>query len=143
MLEEVGFEGMVTEEVGDGLAQASGQVEGDVTEDAFHMGGPAGASAVVLFSERDIKHMEAAVLDFPAATQPAEQRGRIRLVAGKSGNGIGHTGTLFATHGGVAFEVDELFGSGRVEVTGVNEVGCRRERAGLDASAAYLDGPSR
>lgn len=72
MVKEVGFEGVFAEERGDGLAQAAGEVEDDVAEDAFHVSGPPRSRAVVVFSEGGVEHVEAAVLDFPAATQQAQ-----------------------------------------------------------------------
>ena len=124
----------------DGLGESAGEVDGCVADTAEGAGGFARAEAAGIVAQHGIQHLEAAVLDVPAAAQMFPQERGVRSIACETGDRVGRARACFSLFDSVAFQADELFRAGPVEVVLVDERGCRRDAARLEATAILLDG---
>ena len=75
--QEVGFEGVFAAKTRSGLIEAAGEIEGHAADGVQRAGGVAGAGAAGVVAQADVQHMEAAVLEMPAAAQVIQEEGRV------------------------------------------------------------------
>ena len=133
---------MFSAEGADGLGESAGEVEGceaNAVQSASHM--PRAATAGIV-SQNRIEHVEATVLDVPAAAQMLEQERGIGLGSRQAGDGVGRAAASLALLDGVTFQADELFRAGPVEVLLVDGRRGRGHGARFETTAILLHGRS-
>ena len=131
---------MFTAEGANGLGESAGEVEGceaNAVQSASRMtcAGPAG-----IIAEDRIEHIEATILNVPAATQVFQQKGRVGFGTRQAGDRVGRATTSLALLDGVAFQADELLCAGPVEVLFVDRRRGRRDGSRFEAAAILLEG---
>ena len=121
------------------FGEAAGEVDGHVADRVECAGGVAGAGAAGVVAETDVQHVEAAVLDVPAAAQLIQQVSRVGLGSRQAGDGVGRAlanGAVGQLR--VPLQAEQLLSAGPVEVTVVDGRGRRGDSAGFDATAILL-----
>lgn len=117
----------------------SGQIDCKMADGRQSVGRAAGAGAAVVFAQLGIEDVEAAFNE-PAAAQVLQQEPRICLRAREAGDRIGRRRANLALHDGVAFEADDLLRAGPVEITGIDDVGSRRDGSRLKTATTLFRG---
>ena len=131
---------MFTAERTDGLCESAGEVEGceaNAVQSASRM--TCAAAAGIIAQDR-VEHIEATVLDVPAATQVLQQKGRGGCDTRQAGDRVGRAVASLALLDGVAFQADELLRAGPVAVLLVDRRGRGGDGACFEATAILLDG---
>ena len=122
------------------LGEAAGEVDGHVADRVECAGGVAGAGAADVVAETDVQHMEAAVLDVPAATQLIQQASRVGSGSRQAGDGVGRAlanGAVGQLR--VPIQAEQLLSSGPVEIALVDGRRRRGDGPRLEAAAILLD----
>lgn len=133
-------EGVFAEGVGDGEIEFSEEVQCGGPNGGHDVGGGAGADAAGIFAEGHVQHVKRFVFDLPATAEQPEEHVRDRHLPRQTGDGVGHAAGRFALTGDFAFQADELFRTGPVEIAGVDQVGRRCDGSFFHATATLLDG---
>ena len=122
------------------MGKSAGEVEGceaNAVQSASRM---TRAEAAGIIAQDRVEHIEATVLDVPAATQVLQQKGRVGFGTRQAGDRVGRAAASLALLDGVAFQADELLGTGPVEVLFVDRCGGRGDGSRFEAAAILLDG---
>ncbi len=131
---------MFAAESTDVLCESAGEVEGcesNAVQSATRM---TCATAADVIAQDRAEDIEATVLNVPAATRVFQQKGRIGCGTRQAGNRIGGAAASLALLDGLAFQADELLGTGPVEVLFVDGRGGRGHDSHFEAAAILLDG---
>lgn len=137
MQEDVGLGGVFLAHVGGRTVEDSGQIDCKMADGRQTMSRAAGAGAAVVFAQLGIEDVEAA-FDQPAAAQVLQQECGVGPLAREAGDGIGRRRASLALRDGAAFEADNLLRAGPVEITGIDDVGSRRDGSRFETATALL-----